>query len=204
MIRLEPLLGKNNEIKRDVEYDIGQYSFGKQQFTKATTYFDKALDEAVLNNSVNTIKDIHLMLFKTDSSLGNYISAINHLNQFRQLNDSIFNETKSKQIEEVQTKYETEKKEHNIKLLERESNLQQSKLVQASHTRNWILGGTALLLVILVLLIRNVNLKQLTNKRQKMQQLEIERQNDTLRHLINEKEWLLKEIHHRSKTISKL
>jgi len=199
MIKLEPLLGRNNEIKRDVEYDIGQYYLGKQQFLNASTHFEKALEEAVLNNSVNTIKDIHLMLFKTDSSLGNYISSIRHLNQFKQLNDSIFNETKSRQIEEVEAKYETEKKEHNIKLLEKESSLQQNKLVQASSTRNWILGGTALLLVIVVLLIRNVSLKQRTNKKLKLQQMEIENQNGSLRHLVNEKEWLLKEIHHRVK-----
>jgi two-component sensor histidine kinase len=199
MIRLEPLLGKNNEIKGDVEYDIGQYYFNKQQFTKASAHFDMALDEAVLNNSANTIKNVQLMLFKTDSSLGKYTSAIRHLNEFRQLNDSIFNETKNKQIDEVQAKYETEKKEQNIRLLEKENNLQQNRLLQASYTRNWILGGTMLLLVIVALLMRNIKLKQRTSKRQKIQQLEIERQNGVLRHLINEKEWLLKEIHHRVK-----
>jgi two-component sensor histidine kinase len=199
MISLEPSLGKDNEIRRDVEYDIGQYYFAKKQFTKAATHFHRALDEAVLNNSANTIKDVNLMLFETDSSLGNYISAIRHLNQFRQLNDSIFNETKNKQIEEVQTKYETEKKEQNIKLLEKESKLQQNRLLQASYTRNWILGGTGLLLVIVVLLVRNITLKQRTNKKLKTQRIEIEKQNNTLRHLVDEKDWLVKEIHHRVK-----
>src|SRR4030095_9321295 len=112
----------------------------------------------VLNNSANTIKDVNLMLFKTDSSLENYISAIRYLNQFRQLNDSIFNETKSKQIEEVEAKYETEKKEQNIKLLEKESKLQQNRLLQASYSRNWILGGMALLLIIAGLMFRNIRL----------------------------------------------
>jgi two-component sensor histidine kinase len=199
MIMLEPLLGKNNEIRGDVEYDIGRYFFNRQQFAKASTYFDKALEEAVLNNSASTIKDIQLMRFKTDSSLANYVSAIRHLNEFRQLNDSIFNETKNKQLDEVQTKYETEKKEQSIRLLEKENSLKENKLSQASYTRNWILGGAALLLVIVVLLIRNINIKQLANKKQKTHQLEIEKQNGVLRHLVNEKEWLLKEIHHRVK-----
>src|SRR5258708_38525697 len=110
MISVGDSIGKDNEIKRDVEYDIGQYYFGKKQFVKAATHFQIALDEAVLNNSVNTIKDIDLALFMTDSSLGNYVPAIRHLNQYRQLNDSIFTVAKIRQIEEVQVKYETEKK----------------------------------------------------------------------------------------------
>jgi two-component sensor histidine kinase len=199
MISLEPLLGKDNEIKRDVEYDIGQYYFGKKQFAKAATHFQRALDEAVLNNSANTIKDVNLMLFKTDSSTGNYVSAIKHLNLYQQLSDSILNVAKIKQVEELQFKYETEKKEQNIKLLEKESKLQQNELLQASYTRNWILGGMALLLIIAGLMFRNARLKQRTNKKLEIHEKEIEKQNSTLRHLVDEKDWLVKEIHHRVK-----
>jgi len=199
MISLGESLGKNNEIRRDVEYDIGEYYFGKKQFPKAAAHFQAALEEAMLNNSANTIKDINLELFKTDSSLGNYVSAIKHLNQYHQLNDSIFNVEKTKQIEEVEVKYETEKKEQNIKLLEKESKLQQNEILQAGYTRNWILGGMALLLIIMGLLVHNITLKQRANKKLGLQQKEIEEQNISLRHLVNEKEWLVKEIHHRVK-----
>jgi len=199
MISQGELLGKNNEIRRDVEYDIGQYYFGKRQFVKAATHFHIALDEAILNNSANTIKDINLSLFKTDSSLGNYVSAIQHLNQYHQLNDSIFNVAKVRQIEEVQVKYETEKKEQDIKLLEKESKLQQNELLQAGHTRNWILVGMGFLLTIMGLMFYNSRVKQRINKKLKLQQKEIGEQNIALRHLVNEKEWLVKEIHHRVK-----
>jgi two-component sensor histidine kinase len=150
-------------------------------------------------NSLSTIKDIQLKLYHADSARGNYLSAINHLRIYQTMNDSIFNVTKSKQIQEVTAKYETEKKEQNIKLLENESKLQQNKLLQASYTRNWIIGGAALLFVIVILLVRNITLKQRVNKKLKLQGIEIEKQNDTLRHLVNEKDWLLKEIHHRVK-----
>jgi two-component sensor histidine kinase len=199
MIDQEESLGKNNEITRDVRYSIGEFFFRKRQFGSAGTYFTKALDEALLNNSANTIKNIHLMLFKTDSSLGNYVQAINHLNQFRQLNDSIFTQTKIREAEDVQVKYETEKKEKDIKLLEQERNLQAIKLSKASVTRNWILGGAALLLVIMGLLIYNARLKQISTRKEAQQQNEIKQQNISLRHLVDEKEWLLKEIHHRVK-----
>ncbi len=199
MIGLEGSLGKNNEIRRDVEYDIGKYYFDKKQFGEASTYFRKALEEAELNSSVNSIKDIAFALFKTDSSLNNYILAIKHLNLYHQLNDSMFNVAKLRQIEEVQVKYETEKKEQNIKLLEKESILQQNKILQAGYTRNWILGGMGFLLTILALMFYNYRIKQRINKKLENQKREIGEQNISLRHLVNEKEWLLKEIHHRVK-----
>src|SRR5450755_7762 len=199
MIELEESLGKNNEIRRDVEYDIGQYYFNKKHFGEAAAFFQKALDEAELNNSANTIKDIDLALFKTDSALNHYIPAIKYLNQYHQLNDSMFNVVKLKQIEEVQVKYETEKKEQNIKLLEKESMLQQNRILQAGYTRNWILGGMGFLLAILALMFYNYRVKQRINKKLENQQKEIGEQNISLRHLVTEKEWLLKEIHHRVK-----
>ncbi|HTE29591.1 MAG TPA: histidine kinase dimerization/phosphoacceptor domain -containing protein, partial [Chryseolinea sp.] len=199
MISLGDSLGKNNEIRRDVEFDIGRYYYGKKQFEKAATHFHIALDEAMLNNSANTIRDIDLLLFKTDSSLGNYFSAIKYLNQYHQLNDSMFNVAKTRQVKEVQIKYETEKKEKDIQLLENEGRLQQNKLIQAGYTRNWILGGMILLLITIGLLVRNARLKQRTNRKLRLQQKEIGEQNIALRHLVNEKEWLVKEIHHRVK-----
>jgi len=199
MIILGDSLGKDNEIRRDVEFDIGQYYFAKKQFAKAATHFHISLDEAILNNSANTIRDIDLLLFKTDSSLGNYFSAIKYLNQYHQLNDSMFNVAKTRQVKEVQIKYETEKKEQDIQLLEKESKLQQNRLIQAGYTRDWILGGMILLLITIGLLIRNARLKQRTNRKLELQQKEIGEQNIALRHLVNEKEWLVKEIHHRVK-----
>ena len=199
MISLGDSLGRNNEIRRDVEYDIGRYYYGKKEFEKAATHFHIALGEAMLNNSANTIRDIDLYLFKTDSSLGNYLSAIKYLNQYHQLNDSMFNVAKTRQVKEVQIKYETEKKEKDIQLLEKESRLQENRLIQANYTRNWILGGMTLLLITVGLLLRNARLKQRTNRKLRLQQKEIGEQNIALRHLVNEKEWLVKEIHHRVK-----
>jgi two-component sensor histidine kinase len=146
----------------------------------------------VYDHSLHTRKDVELMLFKTDSAAGNYVSAIGHLNLYQEFKDSIFNVARIKQIEEVQGKYELEKKQQNIQLLEKGNLLQKSELKRAAYTRNWILVGVILLLVIMVLLVNNSLHKQRTNKI-------LEAQRNDLRHLLEEKEWLVKEIHHRVK-----
>ncbi len=192
LIALEPALGRDNEIRGDVEFDIGQYYEAKLQFGMAESYFDRALTEADLNNSVNTKMDIEWMLFKTDSALGNYVPAITHLNTFHRLQDSIFNVAKIRQIEAVQDEYEVAKKEQNLKLLQKESMLQQVELTQTRYARNWTFGAVALLLIITGLLIHSSRVKQRTNRT-------LEIQKNDLYHLVKEKDWLVKEIHHRVK-----
>jgi two-component system, sensor histidine kinase PdtaS len=192
-------LEKNNEVTADVNYEAGEFYFDKRQYTKAVIYLQNALDVSAGINSLSTIKDIQLKLYSADSAQGNYLSAINHLRKYQLIKDSVFNETKSRQIEELQVQYETAQQEKDIQLLNNRNQLQQTKVGQANRTRNITLAGAALLLVIVGLLYNSYRLKQRTNTKLKLQQEAIGDQNITLRHLVTEKEWLVKEIHHRVK-----
>jgi two-component sensor histidine kinase len=51
----------------------------------------------------------------------------------------------------------------------------------------------------MALLYNRYRLKQRTNRKLELQQREIAKQNISLQHLVNEKDWLIKEIHHRVK-----
>jgi two-component sensor histidine kinase/ribosomal protein L18 len=178
--------------------DIGRFYLKHQQYQKAHSYLDSALTYESAN-PLSDRRELFQMLFIADSALGNYQRAIKILRKYEFLNDSIFNERKSKQIEELGMKYETDKKVQSIKILEKESRLQQSKLDQASVTRRWILGVVFLMVILVGLLINYAGLKQRTNRKLQNQQKEIEKKNASLQHLLQEKEWLVREIHHRVK-----
>ena len=176
------------------------------EFYIATHQYGLAQKNLVLTNdfytSLHTSLDLarnELLWFKLDSIQGNYTSAIVHYQKYKQLEDSSLNQITRNHIEQLQIEFETEKKDQNIKLLENESTLQQGKLTQANQTRNWITGVALLLLVISVLMMNYSRLKQRTNKKLKSQQIQIENKNIALQHLVKEKEWLVKEIHHRVK-----
>lgn len=83
--------------------------------------------------------------------------------------------------------------------MENENKLQHSKLKQTNVTRNWIIGVAGLLLIITGLLVNYLRLKQRTNNQLQVQQREIVKKNNSLQHLVKEKDWLVKEIHHRVK-----
>lgn len=187
----------NDEVVFVGNLDIGRFYLKRGQFEKAHIYLDSAL--VYRGARLVDQKELHHMLFSADSALGNYTAAIKELQQYQFLNDSIYNERKSRQIEELTIQYETEKKENNIRLLEKETRLQHTELAKEKNTRRWILGVALLLIIIVALLVNYARLKQRTNSKLQVQQIQIEKKNDDLQHLVEEKEWLVREIHHRVK-----
>jgi two-component sensor histidine kinase len=180
----------------DAYYVIGKFYIERQRYEKAGLYLNKALaashETETGVSTLSNLMDIHLFLFKVDSAAGNYLSAIRHFREHKALSDNLFSNTKSRQIEELQIQYETAQKEHNIKLLQHERDTQQARLKQAGILRNVTLACIMLLLIIIILLYNRYRMK-LRSHNDLQQLITVQKK------LINEKEWLLKEIHHRVK-----
>lgn len=183
----------DKEIISTANQDIGQFYVETRQYAKSVRYLTDAMDAAPLGSAIlSRVKNIHLLLFKADSALKDYPNAIEHFRQYKILNDSIYNIQKSKQIEELQIKYETAKKEQNIKLLRDESRGQQQKLTLT-------LAGILVLIIFVALLYYSYAKQHRSNRKLEKQQKAINRINRSLKDLLSEKEWLLKEVHHRVK-----
>ena len=82
-----------------------------------------------------------------NQKIGRLQNAISDLKQYQTLNDSIFNSTKSQQIEELRTIYETDKKEQQIALQGKEIDLLEQK--ERNSALQKILMGVGLLLSLL-------------------------------------------------------
>lgn len=179
-------------ITAEAFIDVGKFYLQQKEYSKAKYYLAEALKVKPGMLTMANTRDIHLSLFKVDSTSGDYLLAINHLQQYNKLNDSLINETRVKEIEKLQIEYETAKKEQNISLLTNQSELQKMELAQSRNIKNLMIVGLSVLIIFFIILYYQFKIIQNRNKA-------INKKNGDLEGLIEEKEWLNKEIHHRVK-----
>lgn len=142
---------------------------------------------------------LYQLFYRADSALGNIQAELLHFKQYKQYSDSLTTVQKSRQLASLQLQFEGAKKDQDIQLLKQKSALQEASLQKERIFRNVIFAGVCTLLFILALTYNRSRLKQRSNLQLQQKQDEINHQNELLKKLLVEKEWLLKEIHHRVK-----
>ncbi|MDJ1483024.1 histidine kinase dimerization/phosphoacceptor domain -containing protein [Cytophagaceae bacterium YF14B1] len=147
----------------------------------------------------NLLADNELCWARTDSATGNYQSAFKHFQIYKEISDSIHSAENEKQLAALQLQYDLDNKEKDIQLLRKEGIIQNTAIQKEKVTKNIVIGGSVMLLLLLGLSYNRYRLKQHSNLQLQIKQAEINEQNELLKKLLSEKEWLLKEIHHRVK-----
>ncbi|MBO9659347.1 MAG: sensor histidine kinase, partial [Chitinophagaceae bacterium] len=136
--------------------------------------------------------EIYRTLLEIDSTLGDDKAAVAHYKKYVAVLDSNFKVAKIRQAEELQVLYQIQEKENQISTLTQQAALEKERSARAALLRNITIAGIIAAMIIAVLLYRQNRLKQKSNKM-------ISRKNEQLQDLVDDKEWLLKEIHHRVK-----
>ncbi|WP_285546820.1 sensor histidine kinase [Dyadobacter frigoris] len=178
---------------------IAKFYATKGDEVRAKFYLDKTTPYLAQIGKVFFSWELDLVRFKIDSLQGNFISAIKNYQKFKQKSDSNLTQSSMRQMNFMQVQFETRNKEQSIKSLTQRGELQQAKLNESNFLRNVTLGGIVALLVIVGLLYNQFRLKQRSNEQLQIQRNEIATKNQVLENLLEEKQWLLKEVHHRVK-----
>jgi len=178
---------------------MGDFYIQTRQYRKAVPYV-----QDILSFPQGRVKPIELtrfyrMQFVIDSASGNYVTAIRYFEKSKQLNDSLFSMASKKQIAELEIQYHTKENEQSIKLLEMQGKNQTQELKDVNLQKNITIAGIAAMLIITGLAWVGYRNKQRSNRALQAKQAEINKQNGSLQQLLKEKEWLLKEVHHRVK-----
>jgi two-component sensor histidine kinase len=198
-IRLNELYDNASITTSRIHFEFAMFLVEQQRFEEASSHLNTVLSLSAGMTDVRRQRDAHELFIRIDSARGRWLDALYHFRKYQFLNDSLFTIEKNRQVEELQIQYQTEAKERDIQLLQNEAQLQTSKLSQARLTKNLMIGGSAGLLLILGLLFSRYRTKQRMNRILEIQQMEINQTNKRLQLLVDEKELLLREIHHRVK-----
>jgi two-component system, sensor histidine kinase PdtaS len=189
--KLESFIGPLN--KGFVTKGEGLLYFKEHQYAKAKLFFGRYLaDPSKMKGALVNEIDVYQDLIGIDSVFHDPVSGVNDYRIYTQLLDSNFRVSKLRQAEELQVKYLTEEKENQITVLNQQAELQQADVRHANLVRDLTIGALIVLLIIAGLLYKQNTLKQRSNE-------VISQKNGQLQHLVTEREWLLKEIHHRVK-----
>jgi two-component sensor histidine kinase/tetratricopeptide (TPR) repeat protein len=192
---------------------ISKYLIATHQLALADQYVKLNDTTCKKNSQADLLARNYLNWYKIDSIRGDFRSALTHFQLSRTISDSLINTDKSLQLANLQMSYQTEKKDEQIKsnaqkiqLLNKQAQYQQVRLLHEKTVREFSLGGLVMLMIVLALIYNRYRLKQRTSKKLQAQQeginaanASLQKMNDSLQKLLAEKEWLLKEIHHRVK-----
>lgn len=226
--KLATLAGNDRDLRRltDVEIylqmmlNVGNFFVLTHRFDKAHSYTKELQRMSGGPVTLDMRAKIERLSSQVDSAMGRYDLALMHFETYQQMSDSLSGVQKTIQIQELQLKYSIEEKDKdirlqttNIQLLTKENQVQHAQVTQARTVRNMMIAGILLLLLIIGLVYNRYRLKQqknlqLESKQEeitaKNRQLEINQQEITaknyeLQRLLDENEWLLREVHHRVK-----
>ena len=147
------------------------------------------LIEEILDSSANyTLKDLsdaHEVLYNTYKDMGDIQSALYHIENFKRSSDSILNTDIAEQINNLEIQYETEKTARELNLVKSEQRITEVQL-QSARNRNYLMAGSLLLISVLLFHLLRLNRK-------------ISAQKSTINKALEQKDILLREIHHRVK-----
>jgi two-component system, sensor histidine kinase PdtaS len=171
---------------------LGEITYQAGELERSRKYFQAYLADPFRLRIIRNDLGTYTKLAKIDSATGNFAGAYAHFNTVFKLLDSSFNVSQKRQAEELQVLYQTAEKENQIILLNQQARLEQANLKQAMFMRNMTIGGIVLVAIIAALIFRQ-------SRQRKKNNTVVTQKNQQLQHLLTEKEWLLKEIHHRVK-----
>jgi len=103
--------------------NIGLLNTNLKKFAEARKYLKKSLQLSKEIGTKEWTRNAYSGLSQLDSTLGNWKSAYQYHKLYSVYNDSILNEETTKQIADMQTRYETDKKEKENQLLRKEEQL---------------------------------------------------------------------------------
>lgn len=192
-------LEQNGQVLPECYLNLGSLEFAKHKYEKAGELLSKALLSAQENHLLDVMVESHLALSKNFAAMDKHVLAYQNHVTYSALRDSLIDEKKNKQINELETKYKLTQRELEIARLDAENQLNKAK----SRQNGQLLIAT---LIVVVLLLSLVYMQFRVNKSAKKNAAQIAEQKRlvedksiALERVLGLKETLLKEIHHRVK-----
>lgn len=129
-------------------YNLGSIYMNIEEYNKSVEYFTKGLNLSKEISMKDYISYNYEALSGLYEQLGNYQKALSYYKEYTLIKDSLFNEEKHKQIQELETKFQTARQEKEIAFLKLSQELQETNL-KAKESQNLVLIFSSLITLII-------------------------------------------------------
>lgn len=145
--------------------NLGDLSLLTADFRKAKIYLDESEKLSRQTGSLEYLKQSLEEKVKFYKAQRDFSNAFLYQQELLQVKDSLLNVGKAEALSSLQIKYETDKKEQHIKLLENEKSLQGIQLQSNRNWVRWLIGSAVLLLIIIALIFYLFRISQRNKER---------------------------------------
>jgi len=128
-----------------IHKDLGLYEVAMKEEREALKFAQEINDYSQIAEIIGEISSIY-------AKMNNFQNAYEYHVKFKALNDSIFNIESDEKITEMETKYETEKKEQQIVLLEKDKTISGMKLKRQRSLLLYLTGGIVMIFLFVLIL----------------------------------------------------
>lgn len=146
-----------------------------QEYNKAIEFLDRSIILAHELKKKDLIKDIYDVYSGIYDSLGNYKLAYKYFKKYTSVRDSIYTEESHKQFAEMEAKFENEKKQNEIELLNNKQILQTQRIENQQQMLVLATIGLIVVLIFAFLLYRQFSQKKKANILLALQKKELEK-----------------------------
>lgn len=154
--------------------NIGDFYVSANQPEKALGFYERGLEQAKLIGADDRIVAAYKGISLTYKKMGRFKEALDANEKFQKMNDSIYSTESTKQMAEMQTRFDTEKKAKEIDLLTKDKKIREDELIRQRFI-SWAtaIGGILVLLLALLAIRANVQKRkanmELEEKNQKIE-----------------------------------
>ncbi|HEY0031232.1 MAG TPA: tetratricopeptide repeat protein [Bacteroidia bacterium] len=154
--------------------NIGDFYESTGNGEKALEYYKKGLQLGESIKANEHMLQSYKGISKAHKKMGNFKQALEIYELYQGMNDSIYNVESSKQIAEMQTRFDSEKKEQQIVLLTKDKKIQEDELSRKSLVSKIIIALAILIFILSIVMVwaylqkKNAN-RELDIKNQKIE-----------------------------------
>jgi sensor histidine kinase YesM len=173
---------KNNDTHSliDCYYALGKLYLEGNDFPKAAQNLFKAKEIAETSGVRIAEADIYDLISKMYMKQKDLTNAYLYKEKYHAAKDSVLNENITRQINEIQAKYDSDKKDKEILMLNQNSEIAEARVRNQNFFSRFLLAAFVFILIISFVLWRNIALKQKVNRILKEKNDELSEKNGLL------------------------